>query len=431
MSPIVDDLSMSDMRAVSAYYSKLPPANASVLPREKETATEKRARLVAEGLCAACHGPQGISIRDNMPNIAGQSTEYIEAQLHKFHDRTRQGYMYSSVGLLKKSEYKLLSDYYANMPGCVTANDAAIPCNLVSEGFVNEITEVGDGLYAYNHNTWVSAFLVTPEGIILTDPAMPESGAWLKQELKKRFNVPVRYVIMSHSHTDHLRGSSVFADEAIVVSHINTKKIIEKRAKGEVEAAQRAGRVVIQEEAIPDVTFTDQMTITLGGYNVELEHLSPYSHSNNDVIAVNFVEQKLLYAVDVLNAGEVGFMDFRESPFPGQLDDVRSLIKRDFNYFMYGHGPAQPRKAAQDYVDFLEAINREVRAAIAQGKTIDEAKRDIKLPEFGHMVVGILRGRDALSQQAAYESQLELNVEGAYLQIEAHLEGRTYKTLEH
>ena len=51
------------------------------------------------------------------------------------------------------------------------------------------------------------------------EPVGPEHAAWLKGEIARRFNVPVRYVIYSHSHADHSSGAAVFKDTARIISH--------------------------------------------------------------------------------------------------------------------------------------------------------------------------------------------------------------------
>src|SRR5262245_32746235 len=69
----------------------------------------------------------------------------------------------------------------------------------------------GDTYYA-RMDDYVSVFMVTRDGIVLVEPIGTEMATWLKAELTKRFNVPVKYVIYSHSHWDHASGGSVYAD---------------------------------------------------------------------------------------------------------------------------------------------------------------------------------------------------------------------------
>jgi glyoxylase-like metal-dependent hydrolase (beta-lactamase superfamily II) len=76
------------------------------------------------------------------------------------------------------------------------------------------ITELRDGLYRAQNNQHYTVFLVTSEGIILSDPISTEFSTWLKAELARRFNTPVRYVLYSHHHWDHASGGAVFADTA-------------------------------------------------------------------------------------------------------------------------------------------------------------------------------------------------------------------------
>lgn len=68
----------------------------------------------------------------------------------------------------------------------------------------NEITKLADDVYLFRHQFHQSIFMTTPQGVIVTDPIAPEAAAWLKAEIKKLTDQPVRYVIYSHHHNDHV-----------------------------------------------------------------------------------------------------------------------------------------------------------------------------------------------------------------------------------
>src|SRR5437588_11903750 len=87
-----------------------------------------------------------------------------------------------------------------------------------------EIGKLTGDVYYARMDDYVSAFLVTPAGIVLVEPIGTEMATWLKAELARRFNVPVKYVIYSHSHWDHASGGSVYADTAIFVGQENLRK---------------------------------------------------------------------------------------------------------------------------------------------------------------------------------------------------------------
>jgi len=76
------------------------------------------------------------------------------------------------------------------------------------------IEELKPGFFRAQNNQHYTVFLVTAEGIILSDPISTEFATWLRGELDRRFDVPVRYVLYSHHHWDHASGGAVFADTA-------------------------------------------------------------------------------------------------------------------------------------------------------------------------------------------------------------------------
>src|SRR5579885_3423836 len=62
----------------------------------------------------------------------------------------------------------------------------------------DEITKLADGLYLFRHKFHQAIFVTTPKGVIVTDPIAPEAAAWLKTEIQKLTDQPVRYVVYSH-----------------------------------------------------------------------------------------------------------------------------------------------------------------------------------------------------------------------------------------
>ncbi len=83
---------------------------------------------------------------------------------------------------------------------------------------VRKITNIAGDLYRFQNRFHFSVFLVTPAGIIATDPINADAAQWLKAELKKRFNQPVKYLIYSHDHPDHSSGGQIFADTAVAAA---------------------------------------------------------------------------------------------------------------------------------------------------------------------------------------------------------------------
>src|SRR5687767_15763798 len=83
------------------------------------------------------------------------------------------------------------------------------------------IVNVTGQLYRAQNNNHYTVFLVTPEGIIMSDPINRDFARYLKAEFATRFKVPVRYVLYTHSDWDHASGGVVFADTAEFVGQQN------------------------------------------------------------------------------------------------------------------------------------------------------------------------------------------------------------------
>src|SRR5215510_5412563 len=109
----------------------------------------------------------------------------------------------------------------------------------------NEITKLADDVYLFRHQFHQAIFITTSQGVIVADPISAEAATWLKTEIKKLTDQPVRYVVYSHHHNDHITGGSVFAGQAIFVSH----------AAARVNILQAADPTT----PVPDLTFTDRL----------------------------------------------------------------------------------------------------------------------------------------------------------------------------
>ena len=254
------------------------------------------------------------------------------------------------------------------------------------------ITRIAGDLYRFQNNFHFSVFLVTPDGVIATDPINADAAAWLKSEIARRFGKPVKYLIYSHDHADHSSGGEVFADTAVVVAHENAKRTI----IGE-------GRPT----AIPDVTFTDKLTIELGGKVVELVYPGP-SHSDN-LIAMYFPAERAVFTVDFISVKRLPYMTLSDAYFPGWIDAIKRVEAIDFDILVPGHGPLGAKADARDHRVYLEDLHAAVLEAARAGQSLDDMRTKIKLPKY----------RD----WGQYEAWLPLNVEGMYERVSLHRRG--------
>lgn len=233
-----------------------------------------------------------------------------------------------------------------------------------------EITQVTDNLYRAANNTHRAVFLVTDEGIILADPVNVEFAAWLKSELDERFDVPVRYVLYSHSHADHASGGDAFADTAVFVGHKN------------MDAGIAAlGREAAANIRSPDVVYSDRMVVKLGGQSVELVHPGP-AHSD-DMSVIFFREQRVAFAVDYANVKRLPGR-LRGYPFDQYASALGAILTLDIDTIVIGHGNVGSREDIDEYIGFLRDLQAAVTAAIADGQSLEEIQESVQLPEYSH-----------------------------------------------
>ena len=283
-----------------------------------------------------------------------------------------------------------------SMFGLFLAGLAALAISGVTGAVAQEtkraIIKIADDLYRFQNNFHFSVFLVTSEGVIVTDPIDSDAAKWLKAEIAKRFNKPIKYLIYSHDHRDHSSGGEVFADTAVVVGHENTKAAMigEKRPT-----------------AVPQVTFTDQMVIELGGQKVELTFVGR-GHSDNSIV-MRFPAQRTLFAVDFVSVNRVPFKTLSDSYFPDMINALRKVESMDFDILAPGHGSMGKKADVAAHREYVEDLYNGVLAGTRAGKTLDQLKADLTLEKY--------------KSWGQYSAWRPMNIEGVYLRVQAQRRG--------
>ena len=282
---------------------------------------------------------------------------------------------------------------FAAALGLVAALPFAAPTHAQTAApAVREITKIAGEVYRFRNNNHYSVFAVTPQGIIATDPIDAEAAAWLKNEFKTRFNASAKYLIYSHDHRDHIAGGQVFADTATVIAHSRAKEVIvgEKRPT-----------------AVPQVTFTDSMTVELGGTVVELSFVGR-NHSDNSIV-MRFPKERILFVVDFIPIKAMPFRDFPDAYLADWLESLRRVEAMEFDILAPGHGPLGKPEDVRTFRVYMDELRAEVLAATRAGKTVDEMKQSITMSKY--------------ESWSAYKDYLPLNIEGMYRLVQATRRG--------
>src|SRR5258708_2248726 len=182
------------------------------------------------------------------------------------------------------------------------------------------VKNVGGGVYVMSDNGGQSAFLVTDEGVIVFD-APTSFGKSIPLEVSKVTDKPIKMLVYSHSHKDHIGGSAAF-------KNIKDLKIVALEGVSDfLKEMNDPNRLV------PNVTFKSEKTIKLGDKTVELT--GHHYHSPEGDLFIYVPEAKCLMEIDSVTSVYAPFQGFDLSPnFHEYLEVFDEILVHKFHTFV-------------------------------------------------------------------------------------------------
>ena len=231
-----------------------------------------------------------------------------------------------------------------------------------------------DGVYIFRNGAHQSIFIVTRDGVIATDPVgygRPQGGATYLAEIRKVTDRPIRYVVYSHHHFDHIAGGRVFKEAGA-------------RFIAQTKAKERLAGLNDPNTVLPDETVDRRRTITLGGTALELTYVGQ-NHSDSTLV-MRLPKERIVFVVDLLAVGQVpgrGMIDF----YPFQAEEsIKQILAMDWERLIPGHpgvgGRLGTKKDAQDQLTFLQDASAAVKAEAQLGRCWEPVESELKLPKY-------------------------------------------------
>jgi glyoxylase-like metal-dependent hydrolase (beta-lactamase superfamily II) len=251
-----------------------------------------------------------------------------------------------------------------------------------------------DNVYIFRYGGHQSMFVVTPQGVIATDPISYQRPAKpYIDAIKAVTDKPIKYVIYSHHHYDHAAGGKPFKDlGAVFVGHRRLK---------ERWLELKKQNALLADVVMPDQVVDDKKVITLGGTTLELDYVGR-NHSDN-MLVMRLPKEKIIFVVDFAPLQSVQFRNIPDNASPLEyIDSLKKLAALDWDRMIPGHPQAGGRLGTkQDVLDdiaYMEDLSAEVKKLADAGKCLnDAAMKDLKLPKYEKL--------------AGYETGLAPNVE--------------------
>jgi quinoprotein relay system zinc metallohydrolase 2 len=250
------------------------------------------------------------------------------------------------------------------------------------------VTEVATGIYvrqgvhqdatAENDDAIANiGFIVGSDSVAVIDPGGSlGDGERLRATIEAKTDRPIRYVVMTHVHPDHVFGGVAFlADHPVFVGHARLAAVLVDRGRYyhrrlvEILGREQAGDYVM-----PTMLVSDKAELDLGGRVLELE-AHEAGHTDNDLTILDR-QTGTLWAGDLLFVDRIPAID---GSLTGWLTALDGLKKLPATRAVPGHGPpVVPWPAgAADEERYFNTLAREIRALLARGGDIETAVTEI------------------------------------------------------
>jgi cyclase len=206
-------------------------------------------------------------------------------------------------------------------------------------------------------------FWTDKEAFIIDAKMTDESAKKMLEEAKKLAPVPVTTVLLTHSDGDHVNGLTEFPAGLVIVSQDNTRKHM---AAAFLDPRQQA--------YLPNMTFTETMTIFSGGKRLELFYFGP-AHTDGDAV-VYIPEEKVAFIGDLLFLGRDPLIHRQKNgSVLGAVKTLKALLALEADIYVSGHNEPAGKAELEKGLAYIQERLDKVKALIAEKKSLDEVKK--------------------------------------------------------
>ncbi|MGW7489585.1 MBL fold metallo-hydrolase [Streptomyces sp. NPDC054786] len=249
------------------------------------------------------------------------------------------------------------------------------------------LRELADGVFVYEQpdGGWClnNAGVITGGGrCVLVDTVATRARAErLRDEVTRVAPGGPDTVVNTHFHGDHVFGNSLFTPRATVISHEGTRGDMAESGLGLCRLWPDVdwGEITL---ALPDLTFTERLTLRVGELHVELLHVGP-AHTAHDVV-VWVPERRVLFTGDVVWSQVTPYVLM--GSVAGSLRALERLRALGPETVVPGHGPVAGPGILDATEDYLRWLAQLAEDGLRAGRTPLETARAADLGRFAGLV---------------------------------------------
>jgi len=258
-------------------------------------------------------------------------------------------------------------------------------------------THVAGNVYMLQGSGGNIAASVGDDGIVLVDAEFAPLVPKIKAALAKISKKPVRFLINTHWHFDHVGGNAGIVDAyaTTILAHENVRKRMQAGAN-----MPAIGRTIepAQPRALPVLTFQEGVSIWLNGEPVRALHVPP-GHTDGDTV-VFFTKSNVVHLGDDFVTYGFPFVDLNSGGsvrgMVAALDELIPQIPADAK-IIPGHGPVSTLADVKKFRGTLDEIVALVAKNLRAGKTVEEMQKENLLAPYAAWQGGFLKPEDFLA----------------------------------
>jgi cyclase len=238
-----------------------------------------------------------------------------------------------------------------------------------------KVSKVAGTVYMLQGTGGNIAALVGDDGIVLIDDESAPFADKIQAALRRITDKPVRFVINTHYHGDHIGGNAYFQKQATIIAHDNVRKRMESGG-----ATGNGGSIHFEakpqpKDALPVITYDRALTLYLNGEDIRVLHF-PAGHTDGESI-IFFPKSNVVHMGDEF-VTHFPFVDVEAGgSLNGMIEAVENVIAQvpaDVKVIP-GHGQVSSLGDLRAYLTMLKATRDTVAHALKSGKTLDQMKQ--------------------------------------------------------
>ncbi|MDC7999431.1 MBL fold metallo-hydrolase [Aequorivita todarodis] len=232
-----------------------------------------------------------------------------------------------------------------------------------------KLVKVSNKIYMLQGNGGNIGLSFGNDGVFMIDDQFAEDIEEIQKQIKKMSDKPVRFLVNTHFHGDHTGGNAAMAQTGAVIF---SQENVRKRLQGMIQRDTKK----IPEEALPVVTFSEDLTFHYNGEKIYVFHVHN-AHTDGDAM-VYFTSSNVLHTGDVFFNGKYPFIDIENGgSLKGSIEALgkaRLIINEDTK-IIPGHGNLGTYKDLQKTENMLSVVYKRVYANYLNKKTEDEVAK--------------------------------------------------------